>query len=83
MMTNLANISTNKDMTAENKTIALNNGMSMLNDALGMLGQINSLNLGTTLVFNRAAADIPPPVEDTPVTSDNDYSYVGGNGGDD
>jgi hypothetical protein len=60
MMTNLANISTNKDMTEENKTTALNNGMKMMNDALDLLGKITDLNLGTTLTFSSATVDMSP-----------------------
>ena len=52
MVQNTANIMQSKDMDAGTKRTAINNQVALLNNGLGIIGQIGNLNLGDLLTFD-------------------------------
>lgn len=66
MVLNASNIMSNKDMDAATKSTAIKNQIALLNNGLGVIGQIGNLNLGNLLNFdvpgvNTSASEIPEP----------------------
>lgn len=71
MLQNLSNILTNPNLSADNKTRALNDGVQQLNDALSVMSTIAGIpELQSTLVFGDGAGSAaftpPPPAPYTP-----------------
>lgn len=52
MVTNASTIMSNKDMDAATKSTAIKNQIALLNNGLGVIGQISNLNLGNLLTFD-------------------------------
>jgi len=58
MVTNASAIMTNKDMASDTKAIAIRNQIALLNNGLGLLGQIGNLDLSNLLDFNVPGAAV-------------------------
>lgn len=52
MVLNASTIMSNKDMDAATKATAINNQVALLNNGLGVIGQIGNLNLANLLTFD-------------------------------
>lgn len=70
MMTNITNISTNKDMDADAKTIAIQNQLTMLEEGLATLSTVNELELGDILDFTTVMTGSTGAIQPTPQPAD-------------
>jgi hypothetical protein len=77
MVTNAANIMSNKDMDSGAKQAAINNQVTLLNNGLNVLGQIGNLNLKDLLQFGDPGMTVSPPAA---VPSPNTLSPMPGSG---
>lgn len=77
-LTTYASILTNKDMTPEAKTTAMNDIVTSLNDGLRVLKKISGLDLGSMLNFSNPAA----PAATDPAATTNATGRAEGGGGD-